>query len=224
MRYKIDMLDKKSSHRGTPAVTTITPLRLAGLVPAAGASRRMGRDKRRLPLGESTVLEETLRALYRGGCTPIVVVLEPTSPLRERLGTTQEFGELLLAENPHPERGMLSSIRAGLAALPPDVDAVAVQPGDHAFVPPEAIKRLREVLDRERPLLLVPRYPGRRGHPLILRRELFAEAAACDDDVGLRQLLDHRRDDLRILYLDLPGADDDLDTPEDYARRRDKRA
>jgi molybdenum cofactor cytidylyltransferase len=212
------------------------PARVAALIPAAGASRRMGRDKRRLPLGESTVLEQTISRLRAGGLAPIVVVLEADSPCRELLAAQLERGELIVAENPHPERGMLSTIRCGLEALEAleagagkerergEIAAVAVQPGDHPFVPPSAVQALLELFTSERPPLLVPRYPqsgpsGRkRGHPLFIRRDLWAEAAACDDEVGLRQLLGRRRGQLRALELELAGADDDLDTPEDYAR------
>lgn len=189
-------------------------MKIAGLVPAAGASRRMGRDKRRLPLGDHTVLEQTVATLTVGGLAPIVVVVERDSPCRSLPG----LAGVLFAENPQPERGMLSSIRVGLAALPADVDAVAVQPGDHPFVPVGAIEALTAYYRRERPRLLVPRYPDRRGHPLIIARALFEEAAACDDAVGLRQLLERHQADLKVLELALTGADADLDTPEDYAR------
>ncbi len=229
--------------RGRPVsdITSNKPsaARVAALVPAAGASRRMGRDKRRLPLGDGTVLEQTLARLAAGGLAPIIVVLEPSSPCSALLAGKVEAGEVVAAENPHPERGMLSTIRCGLQRLAElagaddasaeredhvSIAAVAVQPGDHPFVPPAAVKALLEAFAAERPPLLVPRYPGsqvpgrKRGHPLLIRRDLWAEAAACDDEVGLRQLLQRRQDDLRVLELDLAGADDDLDTPEDYAR------
>ncbi len=192
---------------------TSTPT-IAGLVPAAGASRRMGTDKRRLPFRGATVLESTVGALRAGGLEPLVVVLEPGSPCRGLAG----LAGALLVENPAPERGMLSSIRVGLAALPEDVDAVAVLPGDHPFVPRQAVSALADCFHRRRPLLLAPRYGDRRGHPLLLARELFAEAAACDDDVGLRQLVRRREQDLLLLDLEHEGADDDLDYPEDLER------
>ena len=187
---------------------------IAGLVPAAGASRRMGQDKRRIPYRGATVLETTVGVLRHGGLGPLVVVLEPDSPCRHLAGLTGA----LLVENPAPERGMLSSIRVGLAALPREVDAVALLPGDHPFVPPEAVRALRDHFCQHRPLLLAPRYGDRRGHPLLLARELFAEAAACGDEVGLRQLVRHRRHDLAVLDLEHEGADDDLDRPEDLER------
>lgn len=191
---------------------------IAALVPAAGASRRMGRDKRSLPYRGQTVLEVTVDTLRRAGAAPLVVVLERDSPCRAMPG----LSDALLMENMHPERGMLSSIRVGLSALGAEVDAVAVLPGDHPFVPLQAAEALFAHYRAHRPALLVPRYPRGdemvRGHPLLIGRELFAEAQACDDAVGLRELLRRRVDLLQLLDLDLPHADDDLDTPDDLVK------
>ena len=193
--------------------------RIAALVPAAGASRRMGRDKRLLPFpGGGTLLEATVALLRAGGIDELVVVLEPASPCAALPG----LAGATLAVNPDPSRGMLSSIRIGLEALSEQVAAVLIQPGDHPFAPPAAVAALSAHYRVERPLLLVPSYSGRRGHPLLLDRSLFAEATACDDQVGLRQLLERRPGDLRELSWDAPDADADLDRPEDLIRLEER--
>ena len=190
-------------------------LDLAGLVPAAGASRRMGRDKRRLPFRGQTVLEVTVDSLRRGGLRPLAVVLEAESPC----GGLPGLQDVIRLTNPSPQRGMLSSIRVGLAELARrGVDGVAVLPGDHPFVPPTAVRRLHAAFSARRPLLLAPRFGGRRGHPLLIARALFDEALACDDDVGLRQLVHRRAADLLELALEDPAAEDDLDLPSDLRR------
>jgi molybdenum cofactor cytidylyltransferase len=195
-------------------VTAGETLIIAGLVPAAGASRRLGQDKRLLPLRGATLLEATVASLRGGGVEPVVVILEPDSPCRALPG----LRDVILAVNPAPERGMLSSIRAGLVALPATAAAAAVLPGDHAFVPSTAVAALVAEFARVRQLLLAPRFTGQRGHPLVLARALFAEAAACDDHVGLRQLVERRVGDLLELAVDVPGADDDLDLPQHLSR------
>ena len=186
---------------------------VAGLVPAAGASRRMGQDKRRLIHRGRAVLEHTVASLLGGGADPVVVVLEPGSPCSALAGLSQTIRVV----NPAPERGMLSSIRVGLAGVPEVAQAVAVLPGDHPFVPPAAVAALVAYYRQHRPLLLAPRYGARRGHPLIIDRSLFAEASACDDAVGLRQVVRRREADLVTVPLDYPGAEQDLDTPRDLS-------
>jgi molybdenum cofactor cytidylyltransferase len=175
----------------------------------------MGQDKRRVPFRGRTVLETTVASLQEGGVAAVVVVLEPDSPCRDLAG----LQGAIFAVNPAPERGMLSSIRVGLKKVPRSADAVAVLPGDHPFVPPEGMAALLAHYVAHRPLLLAPRYADRRrGHPLIIDRGLFSEAMACDDAVGLRQLVQRRAADLQILDLDFAGAEQDLDTPGDLRR------
>jgi molybdenum cofactor cytidylyltransferase len=189
---------------------------MAGLVPAAGASRRLGQDKRRLPFRDATLLEHTVGVLRRAGFGPLVVVLEPASPCLALPG----LADVILAENPAPERGMLSSIREGLGAVPAEAIGVAVLPGDHPFATVDAARALLERFLERRPRLLVPSYGGRRGHPLLMARELFEAARACDEAIGLRQLLELRAAELEVLELPAGPAEQDVDVPDDLERLR----
>lgn len=189
---------------------------IVGLIPAAGASKRMGKDKRRLPLGDLTVLETTLARLKTGGLNKRIVVLEENSPCLALNGLNDE--EIEIVFNPDPDRGMLSSIRCGLNALSDDVDAIALQPGDHPFVPSFAVQMLLNEFKKQNPLLMQPQYADRRGHPLFIHRKLFQEAIECNDQIGLRQLVRQRQSDLVLVPIDSEGAEEDLDTPEDYKR------
>ncbi|MCC6747813.1 MAG: nucleotidyltransferase family protein [Deltaproteobacteria bacterium] len=190
--------------------------RIAGLVPAAGASRRLGQDKRRLPCGESTVLEATVASLRDGGLERVVLVLEPDSPCVGLPG----LAAVERVVNPRPERGMLSSVREGLRALSDSVLGVAVLPGDHPFVPASVVATLVARFLEAEPDLLAPRYGLRRGHPLFVHQRLFAEAMACDDAVGLRELVWRHEARLLAVPIEAPGAEDDLDLPEHLARLR----
>src|SRR5262245_61534476 len=85
----------------------------AAVVPAAGASTRMGRPKLLLPWGETTVLESTIAALREGGAETVVVVIAADGPLRDWTPPPR----VRCAVNDDPSRGMLSSVLAGLAML-----------------------------------------------------------------------------------------------------------
>ena len=194
------------------------PSRIAGLIPAAGSSQRLGHDKRRVSLGSQTVIERTVHTLVEGGLEPVIVVLEPHSPCRDLAGLSQ----VTLVENPNPAQGMLASIRCGLRHLTETqhdhLIGTAIQPADHAFAPPEYVLALRNHFLAYQPLLLAPRYGQRRGHPLFIHRRLFDEAIACDDAVGLRQLVHQHESQMDYVPLPDTGAEDDIDTPEDLER------
>jgi len=208
----------------------------AAIVPAAGASRRMGRPKLLLPYGHGTVLGALVAALQAAGVSPIVVVAAAgdtemrtwctTAAAAAAKATAAPVGELRVALNAAPERGMLSSIRAGLAALggagtlaggrPP----LLVCPGDLPALRPETVVELLRRRAAAGAALAVPVHRGRRGHPLAVAPALVPEIESLDPGRGLRQLLDLHPGELLTVEVDDPGCVADLDTPEDYVRLR----
>jgi molybdenum cofactor cytidylyltransferase len=209
-----------------PSSPTSPPLRLAAaaIVPAAGASRRMGRPKLLLPYGGGTVLGALVAALRAAGAAPIVVVAAvDDAGLRAWCAAA---GELTAAINPAPERGMLSSILAGLAALggAGEVERrgapLLVCPGDLPALRPGTVSELLRRRQAAGAGLAVPVYRGRRGHPLALAPALISEIASLDPARGLRQLLDLHPDDLLSVEVDDPGCVADLDSTDDYERLR----
>lgn len=190
------------------------------VVPAAGASRRMGRPKLLLPYGVSTILGSLVAALRAGGASPVLLVTAPGD--EELRGRALEAG-CRVAVNPDPERGMLSSIREGIAALG-GAHSLAER-GEVLLVAPADLPALRsatvaELLWRrtaaEAPLA-VPTYQGKRGHPLAIAPALLPEIATLHLDVGLKELLERHAAAVLEVPVEDPGAVRDVDTPEDYA-------
>jgi len=203
------------------------------VVPAAGRSRRMGRPKLLLPFGDGTVLGATLAALAAGGAQRIAVVGRPqdreldawmrdgaADELARRVPEAPEL-DLLRATNPDPDRGMLSSVLAGLEALGgPGLDTeesriLLVCPADLPALAPATVAA---VLERaaEGAALAVPVHAGRRGHPLAIASARVREVSTLDLAVGLRQLLERHPEEIAEVPVDDPGCVRDLDTPADY--------
>jgi CTP:molybdopterin cytidylyltransferase MocA len=191
-----------------------------GIVPAAGRSSRLGRNKALLPLGNSVVLDHLVSALRRGGADPIVVVVaEGDEALQER---SASLG-LRTAVNARPARGMLSSIHCGLCEIAGDAvgpDVLVICPVDYPAIADLTIRRLiAGVATGDRPVA-TPMREGRRGHPLALRGSLISAILALDLDRGLRQLLE-RYAPLAVEVAD-PGIHQDLDTWADYSALNDR--
>ena len=206
------------------------------MVPAAGASARMGRPKLLLPWGEGeTVVGSLLAALGGGGVRRIALVLAPPDGTSRGRGAAglRAWAEgrpltggrlaaaLTLAENPTPERGMLSSILAGVdalggaAGLAAASTALLVTPGDLPALRPETVAAVAATL-RDGAGLAAPRHGGHRGHPLGIAPGLLPEIATLDLDRGLRQLLERHPDEVVEVPVDDPGAVRDIDSPSDY--------
>lgn len=196
--------------------TTQSQMLITTVVPAAGASKRLGQDKRQLIVGDKPLLKHVVSILQQGGVHRVVVVLEPNSVCQKFFQSIPNSSVII---NPHPERGMLSSIQCGLRALSPAIDAAMILPGDHPFVTSEVVRKLLATYEETRALLTLPRYGKKRGHPIILDRRLFAEALQCDEQIGLRQLVwNHENDACEVFFPGLEDLERDIDVPDDLTR------
>jgi molybdenum cofactor cytidylyltransferase len=189
------------------------------LLPAAGASRRMGRPKLLLPFGEGTIVGALVASLRAAGVETIALV---TAPGDTALQEWARAAGVLAAVNPEPERGMLSTIRAGIAALGGAAalamagETLLVSPADLPSVRPETIAEVVRRREAASAPLALPVWQGRHGHPLAIAPELIAEIGTLDPAVGLKQLRDRHAAATLWIEVDDPGAVEDVDTPEDY--------
>jgi molybdenum cofactor cytidylyltransferase len=186
-------------------------MRVGAVVPAAGRSQRMGREKILLRFGEKSVLERILDSLRAAGARDPVVVLRPDLP--EAVAVARRSGARVVI-NPHPDEEMLLSIRMGIALLDPDVEAFFVWPADHPAVSGETLLALKAEAASNR--VVIPVYRGRRGHPALLGSGLIEPIAAIPPGSGLRRLWQERPEILRELAVEDRGVILDLNTPEDY--------
>ena len=123
-----------------------------------------------------------------------------------------------LVINDEPDADMLSSVRCGLRALPPECDAVLVAPGDHPAVTPDLIRRMSNQYVAHAAAIVVPVFRGRRGHPLLFSSRFVGEILTEYDGVGLRGLLDAHPTEVVELAVADEGVVQDVDVPEDYRR------
>lgn len=187
---------------------------MAGIVLAAGASTRMGRNKLLLPLGGESLLRGAARRAVEAGLDPVVVVLG-----HEADRAREELAELpcRVVANPDHARGQWTSVRAGIRAVqahagtPAAVLMLADMPFVTAAMVSEVVRRHRET---GAPLVLSD-YGGVQAPPTLFARALFEELASADGG-GLtkRVIARHERDAVRVAWPAAALAD--LDCPEDY--------
>ncbi len=187
----------------------------SAIILAAGCSRRMGQFKPLMPLGQRTLLQRVV-ALYRtAGVTDIRVVAGHAAPRIRRALVDQPVH---IVENPHPARGMLSSIQTGLRSLAAGTPSFFVHPVDIPLVRPHTVSRLMTRAEGLSVAVVYPVFGGRRGHPPLIDGGLRTVIADYQGSGGLRALL--ARFDSEAIGL--PVADEavllDLDRPEDVQR------
>ena len=181
----------------------------AGLILAGGASRRMGRPKALLEYQGETFLGRLQRVLFTN-CDPVVVVVgHDAATIRPALDP-----RAVVVVNPDPERGMLSSLQAGLERLS-QAEWVLFLPLDYPAIHSDTVARLCESPTATHNIVM-PRYQGRRGHPVLITQTIIQELLALPVDGAARDVIRSHNDE--ILYLDVndPAILMDVDTPEDY--------
>jgi molybdenum cofactor cytidylyltransferase len=153
------------------------------------------------------------RTLLAGGLWPLIAVVSDNARLREALDGLP----LQLALNPDPERGLSSSIRIGLDALPLSADAVLIAAADLPFLEPAQVQQLATAY---RPgAIVVSRYGDHSGNPQVYDQKFFGELRQITGDRGGRLVADrHPEAVIEVQFEDRAGAD--IDTPEDWDRVR----
>lgn len=195
-------------------------MQLFGLIPAAGSSRRMGRPKLSLPLGDRTVLERVVAAVRDGGVADVLVVLGPASARLRELAERAGAATLVLDRD---TADMRATVLAGLAHLqarfaPAADDAWLLLPADHPTLDAAVVRALAAAAgDDHTHSIFVPANAGRRGHPALLRWRHTPALLALPEGQGLNSYI--RAQAAQTRELPWPSAEvlRDLDTPEDYA-------
>ncbi|HLJ56581.1 MAG TPA: nucleotidyltransferase family protein [Chthonomonadaceae bacterium] len=194
------------------------PLTTAAIILAAGQSRRMGRLKMLLPFGDRPMLARVIESLaVCSAVGPILVVTgHAAEEIRDAVG---EYDAVRWVHNPdHAAGGMLSSVKAGVAALPEGCPAFFLALGDQPLVRSATLDALANRWDAESRPIAIPTYEGRRGHPVLISARFAGEILALGETETLKTLINRHEDLISESVVDDPGAVSDVDTPDEYER------
>jgi CTP:molybdopterin cytidylyltransferase MocA len=188
-------------------------LPVGAVVLAAGASSRMaGSQKLLLEFDGRPMVRHAIEAASEGGCHQVVVVYSADDVKNAVDGAAE------VVHNPDALTGMASSLKVGLRALRPEIEAAVILLGDQPLVGSRTVAALLRAWRREgsRPAVAVSKRRNKWTPPVVLAREMWTDLYALDGDAGARQILDGHPELLDTVPA--PGRPDDIDTPEDYAK------
>jgi molybdenum cofactor cytidylyltransferase len=180
---------------------------------AAGRSTRMGGPNKLLAeIARRPLVRIVVEEALASRANPVIVVVG-----HERAEVEKALAGLpvQLVHNPDFAHGLGTSLRAGIAAVPADVDGAIVCLGDMPQVDAGLIDRLIAAFDPDRGALIVmPSVEGRRGNPVLWSRRFFPELMAIEGDVGARHFIGRYSEAVVEVPLEGKAALVDVDTPE----------
>jgi CTP:molybdopterin cytidylyltransferase MocA len=175
----------------------------------------MGTAKALLDAGGVSFLSRTIRTLKEGGCRPVFVVVADESGAIAAQARAED-GLVLL--NPDPASGPISSLQAGIRALPKRTTGLVFSPVDHPLVLASTVQSLiREFVGGDAPVV-IPAYRNRRGHPVLFRSDLFPELLEADLPAGARTVIRRYLQAVAVVPVDDPGILADIDDWNRYRR------
>jgi molybdenum cofactor cytidylyltransferase len=187
------------------------------VVLAAGAGSRFGGGKLLAELEGRPILGHVLDAIDALSPSCCVVVLGADGPA---IGTRIRWRDEIRVTNPTPAAGLASSLRLGVATCleaQPDASGVIVVLGDQPRTSPDVMRALIAAVPaalRAGAWAVVPRYAlGGGANPALLLPAACALVPELEGDRGMRDLL--TADRARVVVVDVPGANPDVDTPAD---------
>jgi CTP:molybdopterin cytidylyltransferase MocA len=184
------------------------------LLLAAGGSRRYGSPKLVARLDGESLLRRAAHVALGCGSAGCTVVLGANAIRLERELRGLPVGMVI---NRHWRRGLSSSLRAGLAALPATAPAVLVMLADQAALKPQDLERLIAAWCRQPRMIVAARAGDMLGPPAIFPRQAFRELRRLHGDAGAKALL--RNPSRRVIEIGIDNAAYDVDRPEDLDRR-----
>jgi len=163
-------------------------MKIAGIILAAGSSSRMGnQNKLMIDINGKTILETVISTALNAEVNPLIIVLGNDA---DQFQKTLEEYPVILVKNYEWEKGMSTSIKAGIGALGNDVAGSMILLGDMPEVKTDDIRQLMEKFnEQDGAKIIFPVKDGQQGHPVIFPKDYFKDLSLLSGDRGAKSIL-----------------------------------
>jgi molybdenum cofactor cytidylyltransferase len=177
----------------------------------------MGSPKALLDFQGETFLDRLI-GLFSRRCSPVIAVLGAHQE-SVRAGL-RRAGQALIVQNPDFRLGQLTSMQCGLREVPAFADSVLFTLVDHPAVEAATIDALIGGLPEAGASapLRIPRWNGRRGHPIWISKSLVPEFLALPAASSAKEVVTRHAAEIAYIDVDDPGILADVDDPAAYQR------
>ena len=190
---------------------------VSAVILAAGGSTRFGRPKQLLDWGGVPFVARVADVALSSGLAPVIVVLGCQA---DAAGSALGTRPVRVVMNWRWKEGLSTSVKTGLAALPPTTEAAIFLQCDQPLITVDLLRTLAARFGESGAPIVHPVHAGQRSTPVLFARQLFPELATVSGDEGGRRLIDSHSKDVSTVEVADPDILTDVDTPVDYERLR----
>lgn len=189
--------------------------KVEAVVLAAGLSSRMKTNKLLLELNNKKIIQHVLENIKNSSVDIITVVVGHEK--EKVIDSIKEYGVEIL-ENPEYTLGMSASLKEAVKNVLSEEksEAIMIFTGDMPFLKVSTINAVIDKYKETKALIAVPRYNGRRGHPVLIAKKLLPELLNISGDVGARMVLNSHRDEIEWVEVEDRGIHFDIDSQDVY--------
>jgi molybdenum cofactor cytidylyltransferase len=186
---------------------------IAGIIIAAGESKRLGRIKQLLPWRGKSLIEFIIQTARDCKLEPIQVILGANY---DQIAPMINYPRVNIINNQRWKKGKGTSISLGINSLPESVKASFVFVVDQPFLNRKLINTLLNVYEIKKAEIVAPYIREIQSNPVLFDRSVFPELRKLKGDKGGRSIFNDYRfeklawEDEKILW--------DIDTLADYEK------
>ena len=189
--------------------------KIAVLIPAAGASKRIGSPKQLLKWGSSTLLGHSIETAQQLNNLEIFVVL---GAYYENIKQTIEHFNVQVIKNKNWKHGLGSSIACGMNHIiddPCNYDGVLIMLADQPLIIPHYLNEMINQFQIGKDQIIATSYTnGKHGVPALFDKKYFKELTSLNDDLGAKDVIEKHSEFSSTITIN-PRIDD-IDSMEEY--------
>ena len=185
---------------------------VAIVILAAGAARRFGSPKQLTVFSGRPLLQVVVENCVGTG-VPVYLVL---GAHYQRVVDELDLSEVQVLFNSHWQEGMAASIRHGVSELAETFDALLYVAGDQPLVSSVELNAIIQLAAENPGSMCCASYGETIGIPAVFPKRYYGQLLALQGDNGAKKILLEGSD--RLLTQSMPGAELDIDLPEDVGK------
>jgi len=198
---------------------TPLPIKVCGIVLAAGTASRMGKTKQLLPFNDTTILGQVISQAINSDLDQVNLVLgHKAEKIRRDLDKRCDLSGINFIINTHYKDGQSTSLVAGIENLSQDIDAAMFLLGDQPLVTKAIINHLINAFKSSNAPIVIPYYKSLRGNPVTISKTLFSQLKTLTADAGARVIFKKYKHRILKININNPAVAIDVDTPQDYKK------